>query len=278
MKKFIYLFLMLCTFSFSAQSVNYKIVEDNPDAIADSYINLELFGGDFDFDFNDASIFAGANGYYSLSEKLKIEATLRLNYINLSGGGFGSQSEAGVLFILKSSTKTDKVPIIYSHNNDYFSKELVKNIKVTKVFEVDGTYKNQFGVRGGLYYKNSSFDAAASGTTSSQIADFSITGIYAGFEKISQAFVKTLVGKNFKYGQGRTRMYADAMFFPVKTINSNVVNAGDESSFGYRAGFQWQTKPVEGGWFKPVYTAEIGNRPFTGFYILVSAGITLMNF
>lgn len=281
MKKttFFYAFLFFTAIG-NAQQVNYKIVENNPNKISEKYVNLELMGGDFSTDFNDAAVYVGVNSFWKLTDKFKAEGLLRLNVLNLAGSGFGFQLEAGTFMSLKSKNKNKEVPVILETTLFAGRNEDGNSYDETKFFNVMGTYKDQYGVRGGLYLKKSAYriEDISNGDTDT---NYSLFGAYVGVEKITQAFVRALVGGESKYGQGRTRMYADLLLLPVKTIADDNFEtiADDESLIGWRAGFQWQKKPVEGNsWFKPVYNAELGSRPFAGFYIQVSIGISLLSY
>lgn len=277
--KILKLFRLLLFFSIvtNAQEINYKIAEDNPNILSERYLNLELLGVDLAFDFNEAPIFIGANGFYKINDKLKAEALVRLHLFNMVGSGIGTHIEAGVFMPLKKTYKSKDVKVITSSKYGYVSDRLGNNTRsatTTNYFTTQGKYLNQLGVRGGLYYRNSVY-YEDSNTGTDIDAKYNTFGLYLGAEKISQAFVKALVGNSTVFGQGRTRMYLDALILPVQSIENNIIKK--DEFLGYRAGFQWQVKPVKGGWFKPIYNAEIGSRPYTGFYMQVSIGISLMD-
>ena len=260
-----------------AQSVDYKIIKNNPESLSERYLNLELLGADVAFDFNEAPVFVGVNGFYKINEKIKAEALLRLHLFNIVGSGVGLHMEGGVFTPLKKYYKNKDVKVIVGSTYGSISDKYGNNTRsgtTTNYLTAQGKYLNQLGVRGGVYLRNSVYYESL---TSSEIdVNYTTMGVYLGAEKITQAFVEALVGKRSYYGQGRTKIYLDALILPVQSIENDVVSADDV--IGYRAGMQWQQKPVKGNWFKPVYNAEIGSRPFTGFYIQVSIGISLFDF
>ncbi len=106
-----------------------------------------------------------------------------------------------------------------------------------------------------------------------------LLGTYFGVEKLTQAFVKTKVGDQFKYGSGQTRIYADVLMLPARSVaDPLVVNPERDKAFGWRVGMQWNQRPhktKDGFEKRPVYTAELGKRPYTGLYINVSIGLML---
>lgn len=276
----IFYVLFLITSIGNAQRVEYKIVKNDPELVPEKYINIELLGGDFSADFNDGGVYVGANGFWKLTDKFKGEGLLRLNVLNLAGSGFGFQTEAGVFMSLINKNKNKDVPVILSTTLYAGETEDGRHYDETKFVNVDGTYKDQYGARGGLYLKKSGFVIEENSSVDTD-TNYTLFGAYLGFEKISQAFVEALVNGRSRYGQGRTRMYVDVLLLPVKSIANDAFEdvADEESSIGWRAGFQWQKKPVEGeSWFKPVYSAELGSRPFGGFYLNMSIGITLLNY
>lgn len=279
MKKATILCMLLFTATITyAQSVDYKIIKNNPENLSERYLNLELMGQDLAFDFNEASIFIGTNGFYKINEKIKAEALLRLQVFNIVGSGMGVHLEGGVFTPLKKYYKNKDVNIIMGSSYGSISGKYGNNTRsgtTTNYFTTKGKYLNQLGVRGGVYLRNSVY---YEDLNFSEIdVKYNTIGVYLGAEKITQAFVEAIIGKRDKYGQVRSRIYLDALVLPVQSIENDIIRTDD--ILGYRAGFQWQQKPgYDGSWFRPVYNAEIGSRPFTGFYIQVSIGITLFNF
>ncbi|MGY5351828.1 hypothetical protein ACXGQW_04575 [Wenyingzhuangia sp. IMCC45533] len=282
-KQLLLVALTISIYSYS-QSINYKIVENNPETLSENYITAEIFGGDFNGEFNEAALFVGANGFWKITDRIKAEALWRVNLFNIAGSGFGTQFEAGVFTPLKIKNKTKEVPVILGSKYGRITNKdgQSRSGTTTKFINVNGTYKNQYGARGGLYYRKSSFTFEQSFSTELDIS-YSMFGVYLGLEKITQAFVKALVGENnvAKYGQGRTRIYIDALLLPVNSFSGNDnFDIDTEGSIGFRAGMHWQVRPYVGrtkSWARPVYSAEIGARPFSGFYVMVSMGLTVFN-
>ena len=278
------IFILLITLSMKSQSVNYKIIKDDPDAISEKYITIDVLGSDSGFDFKDGGIFIGANGFWKLTEKIKAEAVLRLNVYNMAGSGLGMHTEAGVFYSLKTKYTKTEVPVLFSSTTasgkDLGKKgiDYGKTYDVTKTFNVKGTFKSEYGTRGGLYQKTSPF-TIEDNSNGDKETNYNLFGAYLGLQKIKQAFVETDVNRDAYYGQARTRMYIDLLLLPVKSIGEPSFDASKEAGLGYRAGFQWQKTPMgPHKWIRPVYTVEIGNRPFSGWYLMGSLGITPFNF
>ncbi len=150
-----------------------------------------------------------------------------------------------------------------------------------KYFTVNGTYKNQTGIRSGVYFKKSGYDFKDESSLTNP-TNYTLVGAYGGIEILSQAFVKTKVGDDFKYGSGQTRLYFDALFVPVRSLADESLGDPEKNGvLGFRAGMQWNKKPhkeKESGFeLHPVYTAEGGVRPISGFYIQISLGLIVLS-
>ncbi len=85
------LFIAIAQTGFS-QSISYQLIEDNPDALSESFINVELLGIDYGANGTDGNVYVGGNIFWSVTDKLKAEGLLRASILNIKGSGFGIQS------------------------------------------------------------------------------------------------------------------------------------------------------------------------------------------
>jgi len=281
MKKLLTLLLIASGLNLFAQTYQTQLITDDPDKALDKFVVLDVVAVDLDFNFISSNVYIGGSTYWPITDKLIIDSNIKIPIVSLSGGGFGLTAEPGVFFKLSSKTKTDDVPVVieatlfaetrYENGRQY-------NVDKYKYLTAKGTYRDSFGARGGLYFRQGPFmpdDVNFESNTTS-----TLTGLYIGFQKISQAFVEMLVSGNGldkeKFiGAGFTKTYVDVMFCPVKTIADQAIADANEknSPLGVRAGFQWNKNPYKTKLFgRAVYSAEIGIRPLMGFYITAGLG------
>ena len=263
-----------------AQNTTYTLIEDNPRALPGSYITVEPLGLDGGSQ-GEINLYTGGTVFWSLTEKLKLEGLARYNVLQVGGKGSGFHLEAGGFLPIMSKEVKKDVPVILKTTLYAARVDDDKYIDETKYFTVKGTYLNQMGPRGGLYLKKSGFDFKDESSLTTE-TNYTNTGIYVGWEKLSQAFVKTKVGDDYKYGHGQTRIYLDALIIPSRTIADDLMGDPDNNGmFGFRVGFQWNKNPYKekekGLELNPVYTAEIGSRPISGFYAQMSFGLNIYN-
>jgi len=279
MKKLLILLLLLAAIPTFSQTTSYQLVEDNPDKLSENFINLELLGLDYGANSTDGAVYVGATSFWSLSNRLKAEALLRTSFLNIKGEGLGVQTEAGMFFPLLIQRKKKDVPVKLSTTLFAGRTSDGRSHDETKIINVEGTYKNQIGPRGGVYFKKTGYyheDNAFEATNTSM----TLLGSYVGLERITQAFVHTKVEGKDKYGAGQTRMYADFLFIPVREIADDTLQDIErDKDFGWRIGMQWNVHPhktTSGFQPRAVYGGEIGSRPFSGFYVNASIGIMLI--
>lgn len=274
------LILLTTTKVILAQGVSYQLIEDNPEALSENFINLDILGLDYGANGTDGNVYIGGNVFWSISGSIKLEGLLRLTAFNIKGKGLGLQSETGVFFPLIKNKKVKEVPVIMKTTLFAGRDANYNSYDETKYFKVDGTYKNQIGPRGGLYFKKTGFVYEINGLEG-EATSMNLGGAYFGLEKISQAYVKTKVGNEFKYGAGQTRMYFDVLLLPLRSVaDPMATDLERDNTLGWRIGFQWNQRPHktrEKFETRPVYTAELGKRPYTGLYINISIGIMLFS-
>jgi len=281
MKKIILSIAMLASISLSAQQINYKIIEDNPDKAYSNYLVIDFMGVDMDFDFQSASIYVGASGRWNFTDKIAVEGLVRPTVFNMSGSGFGIQTETGVFYSLKTSSKNKDLPVVLKY--DAFAGETNSGARVeeTKYINVPGTLLSSIGARGGLYVKSSGYESA-SGAVNIESSRF-LGGVYVGMQKTSQAYIKTMIDdKMERIGGAFTRVYADILILPARSISDSTLAATVEKdrAWGWRAGMQWYMDAHDGKYKrigKSVISAELGALPQTGFYINMSWGWAIIS-
>ena len=282
MKKALTLFAFIaCSALAIAQNTTYQLIEDNPRALPGSFVVLEPVGLDGGSG-GDISLYTGGTVFWALTDNLNLEGIARYNLLTLGGTGSGFHLEAGGFYPISSREVKKDVPVILK-TSLYAGKtaDNKKYIDEVKYFKVNGTYLNQMGPRGGIYFKKSGFEFKDESSLTTE-TNYTLTGAYIGWEKLTQAFVKTKVGDEYKYGQGQTRIYLDALIVPVRTIADEMLGDPERNGIlGFRLGLQWNKNPYrekeKGLELNPVYTVELGSRPISGFYAQMSFGLNIFN-
>ena len=280
MKKLLIIALIAWSGFAIGQTTTYQLIEDNPNALPGSYITVEPLGLDGGSG-GDINLYTGGTVFWSLTDQLKLEGVARYNVVQVGGNGTGFHLEAGGFLPFISKEVKKDVPVILKTTLYAAKIDDDKYVDETKYFKVKGTYLNQMGPRGGIYFKKSGFDFKDESSLTTE-TNYTLTGAYIGWEKLTQAFVKTKVGDNYKYGHGQTRIYADALIVPVRTVADDSLGDPDNNSIiGFRVGFQWNKNPYrekeKGLELNPVYTVEVGSRPISGFYAQMSFGLNIFN-
>jgi len=275
------LFLSLFGSQIYAQSYETQMLEDDPSKVLDKFIVVDILATDTDIDFQSSSVYIGGSAYWPITDKLIIDSHVKIPYFHFGNGGFGITLEPGIYFKLFNKNKTDDVPVVIEsmiYADQIEKNGVTYNVDTYKFLNAKGTYKESYGARGGLYFRQAPFTSDDFNLEDIKTGS-TLAGVYIGFQKVTQAFVALLVSgnglTNEKFiGAGFTKMFFDVMILPVSTIGDATVLAANERDgmFGFRAGFQWNKNPYDtplAG--RIVYSAEIGTRPLMGFYL--SGGI-----
>lgn len=264
-----------------AQNYQTKVLENDPELVYDKYVTLDLLGSDFDFDFLSSNIYLGTNVFWPVNDKFTIDGNLKIPFFNFKGSGFGLTFEPGLFYSFSSKEKMDEVPVVISGEMyaDY-NYNTGERTDIVNYLSANGTYKNTFGARAGLYFRQGPFVGPNESSIDVE-SSHTIAGLYMGFQRVSQTFLKLLVNGNGLndaefIGAGFSKLYGDVMFLPVKNIaDQELMDANEKTSpFGFRLGMQWNKHPYKTGRFlnRIVYGGEIGTRPLTGFYVTVQLG------
>jgi len=266
---------MLLSLASQAQSLSYKIIKDQPDDIANYYINLGLM----DFGLNTKNI-SGSYLGWSLSgtahykNKLGGDFTLRRSYLSFGDGPY-SQFELGGYFHLASKTKIRNQKIVLSSKSkSYGGKTYTETISM----KVPASIMRSYGVRGGFFRVKEFFEADQDDHGFVGDYTFRSAGLYGGLLLTSQVNVKTHTSEYGIRGTGFVRRhYIDVLFTPVRSISDITTDVENEANkpgvLGWRFGMELlnpEPRKIQGNAIYQKF--EIGQRPLNGFYFMYSLG------
>lgn len=262
----------------SGGSINYRVLEDNPENAYTNFIAPE-FG--LESNKTDFAAFLGASARQPLFGDFTLEALARFDVVSLNSGAATFQAEGGLYLPLITREKIKPVPVILSYN-PYAGKEYntddnkLYNVEETKFLKVpSGKYKNQYGARAGLHYRSIGVEDEVNDLEAGNI---NLGGIYLGGQMTSQAFVKTMINDDVdRIGAGFTRLYFDVLLLPYSELSREELSAASNSDgmLGWRVGYQWFISPHDGEYKffgNSIFGAEIGTRPLSGFLFNFSWG------
>ena len=278
------LFAVVVTLSqVKAQTYSYTVLENDPEKAYTKFIAPE-FGSEFSG--ANLSILVGANARMGISDKLAFEGDAQIDIWQFEGKGLGYHLEGGIFLPLKTKTKIKDVPVILSYNpyaDTKYENGKQYNIEETKYLTIaDMDYKDQYGVRGGIYTRGLGVESDGI-QAAAAVGSLSLVGPYIGVQKTSQAYVKTKINDDIdRIGAGFGRYFIDVMLFPVRSLSDEAIapELKKDKFVGWRGGFQWYLDPHDGEYkrlMNSVFTAEIGSRPYTGFYLNMTWGFAFMN-
>lgn len=271
--------LLLCLFglSLSAQQIEYKILEDNPDKIYSGFVAAGI-GLTFNKQYNAMPL--AINSRYGMGS-IQLEGALNYDLYKLEGEGTTFLIEAGGFLAMSNSTSSKDVKIVTDYNPyaDYNAATGERTETIT-FFLAPATVAIERGVRGGVYYQKSGAEGQGfSGTTFVNLG-----GVYVGFQQIAKAYVNTLVNdKVERSASAFTKWYVDVMLLPVSSIADETLNfdTSKDGLIGWRAGIQLFGNAHEGakGFFRRIiYSADLGSRPISGFNYTFTATYPLKSF
>ncbi len=285
MQKLLYTFLVVVLFSsvVGAQNISYTVLENDPSKAYTKFVAPE-WGAEMSS--SNLSILVGANTRMGISDKLTFEGAAQVDLIQVNGSGLGFRLEGGIFFPLKTKTKVKEVPVILSYDpyaGTTSQNGQSYNVEVTKFLSIpDMDYKDQYGVRGGIYTRNLGVESDGIKAPAASSSLF-LAGPYVGFQKASQAYVKAKINNDVeRIGAGFGRYYADLLILPVRSLGDAAIAPAlkKDRPLGWRAGVQWYLDPHDGEYKRlgrTIITAEIGSRAYTGFYLNMTWGFALLN-
>ena len=268
------LFVLIYNLS-SAQQLQYKVLEDNPDKIYSGFIAAGI-GLTFTKQYNALPL--AINGRYNLG-KIQLEGALNYDLYKLEGDGTTFLTEVGGFLPLSGDVKTKDVKVItdYDPYADY-NVATGERTESTTYFLAPASVDVQKGARGGLYYQKSGAEVFNGATF------IDVGGLYVGFQQVSKAFINTLINdKVERSASSFSKWYVDIMLLPVRNIGNETLNldTSKNSIFGWRAGIELFGNAHEGakGVFRRIiYSANIGKRPLTGFNYTFTATYPIKSF
>lgn len=286
MSKLISTTFVLCFCYLSTFGQNYKVLNDDPSKLIKGHVALEYLTVDAGLN-NVSGAYAwaiGVNSYYPLLPSLGIEGSLRTPLLKLqSSGGFALAAEAGVSKTLFSKTKLKedlKVLMSYSQSRSVYT-VTTKSSTIT----MPGNVRSEVFVRGGGYYRNSSYesDEISFATTISTITH---TGGYLGIGISKGTFFQfNNVSSNENFALGSVfKFYADVLILPT---NIGDPMYEDSDIIGWRIGMKWYNSPYKiddnygrkKSFFGNMFAiGEMGTRPYEGAVITLSIGYVIMKF
>jgi hypothetical protein len=272
-------FFTLFSFFGFGQNLTFKIVKDQPDDVANYWINLGLFEAGFATENLGLYGNVSLNSIVHYKNKVGGEFTMRKSYFNLDdidntspGGSF----EIGAFYNLFSKTKSKNQKIILSQKKS-------GNTTTTVSMKIPATKMTSFGVRAGFNtFKNPVLGDTAYHKFDGTV-DFRSSGLYAGILITRQLNVKAHTSEYGIKGAGfYKRTYVDVLFNPIRSVetiegiaNSYVDGSTDKpSAIGFRLGLEFlpvEPRKVQGN---AIYQKiELGSKPWNGYYFQYTAGI-----
>lgn len=275
--KLMILFCLVASQSFG-QTVNYKIIKDQPDDVANYWINFELLQFELAYkNMSGGNFGLGLNSVVNYHNKMGAEFTFRRSYLTLLEGANRTQFEIGAFYNLISRTKTRSQKVVLS-SRSYSSGG--KTYTETKSIQVPGTVLKSLGLRGGLAYNSIPFEAELEEHEFAGKFKIQTFGLYAGILNTKQMNLKINTDDFGTKGTGFVRRYyLDVLFNPVRSmveLNTDIKNETNKPGvFGFRGGVEFllpEPRKVHGN---SMYTKiEAGMRPYEGVYVMGSFGFS----
>lgn len=288
MKKIILLIAtIVCKTSFG-QQINYNITHNKP--IFPKYsLNLDLMNMDANFkNFDNLSFNAGLWGYASVFKGLEIHFNAQKSYltlgklINKSYNG-NTELNVGAAFFLKNFIRNENLKVILSQRTSYSG-----NYTITNYIEVPGQVAYKLGIQGGLYFKNGPFKLESS--YQDQRYNMTNAGLYAGalLRRSNSLKISYENGKKWALNSANYDIYFDALYLPINQFKSSETalemtettkNSIAQSPIGFRFGckvYQVESKAISGKRFGIAYSMSIGKKPYQGWFLTSSIGLTLL--
>jgi hypothetical protein len=271
-----------------SQQVEYKIIHDQP-VFPKVSLNLDLMNMDANFgNFDNLSFNAGLWGYVNLTPKIETQFNIQKSYIQLGkiiNKAYTGNLEinAGSAFFIKSITKTENVKVVLKTWTSFDGRTTISNFIM-----VPATVSYKLGIQGGAHYRLSPYEFEQDYL--SQELNMTNLGFYAGgvLKRSSSTRISFNDGKDKGQFSANIDLFADAMLFPVnkfvdtetKTALTGVAkDAVKQSPLGFRLGcrlYQADSRPNTGKRFGLCFSASFGKKPYQGWFMTGSIGMTLL--
>ena len=287
MKKTLFIAAVIICSNVFSQQINYTISRNQP--VFPKYsLNLDLLNMDANFNNSDNLSFnAGLWGYANILGGLEAQFNIQKSYAQLArlvNKNYVGNIEAsvGAAYFLKQLDRTENVRVVLSEKTSYDGR-----YTLTKYLMIPGTVSYKFGVQGGAYYRLSPYEFEVQ--YDSKDLNMTNIGLYAGgVIKRSTSLIINYNGDNTAMYSGNWDFFADAMILPVSsfkdTQTQSAISASDkelikQSPLGFRAGcrlYQADKRENTGKRFGVCYTGTFGKKPYQGWFLSASIGITLL--
>lgn len=287
MKKTLTISVILICSHFYSQQINYTVTHNQP--IFPKYsLNLDLMNMDANFKNSDNLSFnAGLWGYAQILGGLEAQFNIQKSYLQLArlvNKKYVGNLEAsvGAAYFLKQVNRGENVRVVLSEKTSYDGR-----YTLTKYLMVPGTVSYKLGVQGGAYYRSSPYEFEVQ--YDSKDLNMTNFGFYAGAViKRSTSLKISYNGKNTALYSGNWDFFADALILPVSSFKDTqtqvAISSSDkelikQSPLGFRAGcrlYQADKREITGKRFGVCYTGTFGKKPYQGWFLSASIGITLL--
>lgn len=265
----------------------YTKVYDDPSDVLRGHVAVEYYGVDVGFkNITGAMIFLfGVNGAYDVTEKINVEAALRLPVLRFEKQGSAFIFDAGANYVLSSSASDRDVRVILGYKEEDIGNNM--ELRTTKYTVINGTVEKRMIARAGVYLKNTAIEYKESDFLRYKPTNLFHKGIYIGLARQRQ-YLFQLKGNTANgettFGAGSIfRPYFDVLILPTQVdLEQETLGLGAgtrktlDGLIGARAGLKWYRNPFtrdqNGNHRIPffgnsVVTLEAGVRPLEGFYI-----------
>ncbi len=287
MKKILLIAWVLICFNYYSQQINYTVTHNQP--IFPKYsLNLDLLNMDANFKNSDNLSFnAGLWGYAQILGGFEAQFNIQKSYLQLARlvnkNYVGNlEASAGAAYFLKQFDRAENVRVVLSEKTSYDGR-----YTLTKYLMVPGTVSYKFGVQGGALYRSSPYEFEVQ--YDSKDLNMTNIGLYAGAViKRSTSLKISYNGKNTALYSGNWDFFADALILPVSSFKDTQTQAAISSSdkelikqspLGFRAGcrlYQADKREITGKRFGVCYSGTFGKKPYQGWFLSASIGITLL--
>ncbi len=271
------------TFGQDDNSIEYRVVSDEPERIPDNFLFLYYFdyqGGllnNPDERHNAVGSLGSSVDVWQHVGPIVISGTFKLGYAGDASEAkkIHFKTDVGVSLPIGSRTKkkTAKVnvslftKIVSVEDEDGNFLGVAEVVGVNQIL-VPATYKYSRYARAGIDFQNGTYDRNLA-----SIGTYNSLGIYAGFVRESRVNVVTQLLNREALSSQYIRMYVDGFFYPL--LSTDVDPVGKKLPFGIRAGMQGSLPGMKNfiNWMVP--KVEIGFHGFHGTYFMVGFGVNL---
>lgn len=209
MKK-ILLMLMMPTVFYAQETVNFKVISDDPNYVSDKLVNAYF---SFNYGKNSSiSIGLGADGMWRVKDNIDVIGDISYSPgLLIPFSGFHTELGGAYHLAQKTKTKDTKVVTKWSDSRSQVGNTIYENKSVSWV-DSKATYLSITKVRGGLYTHKSAYSIKNNGLDVE--GNFGMTGLFLGFEKSSQAALISQIDNVKGVTSGLTRIYVDGLVMP----------------------------------------------------------------